>query len=198
MSNIAVIPVSHSSLLRTRLAGRTCLEHLLEKLKEIRELNEIVFFAPSKLHQGIENPTGLPWRVVHHDTYSGPMLQLREKLSHEGHLQDNYLFCNPWYPLVGAGRIMQALLDLVQRQGMMTVTRHHVYSRNSAAGTLRFAGVACDVCTAVRGSVAVQREDLWYVGDSVGYIPLTDIEAISVASDEGLRLVQALVLSGEL
>lgn len=200
MSNIAIVPISNPNLLTARIGGQTCLEHLLGKLREIRDLHEIIFFAPAALLNQIQGVPELPWRAQPHEFGQDdmPMLALREQVAHEGHLKDNFLFVNPAYPLLTGGHIEQALIAVLQHsKGALTVTQGNCFCWKNGSGTAKHMRVGIDACLAIRGDVSVRREDLWCFGDSQQYIPLSDIEAISVASDAGFQMVQSLVLSGE-
>jgi hypothetical protein len=200
MSNIAVIPVVSEPLVRTRIAGRTPVEHLLRKLSEIRDLHIVAFVGPYELVVPLRAPDPLRWQNIPlKEPYRGPTLSLRQQFRAEGHLQDNYLFCNPFYPLLGAGRMEQALIAVLGGyRGAVTVGMSHgAFARQNGSGLSRFTPVGLDACVALCGSVPVQREDLWFCGDKVEYIPITDIEAVNVLTEEGLKLAQALVLTGD-
>lgn len=199
MANYAVVPVPTDLYLDCRLAGRTLLDHLLEKLREVRDLAGVVFCGPTAVLRRVKAPEDLRWKALQREHVDGPLTVLRQYLQHEGHLQDTYLFCHPAYPLLPAAKLEHALVSVLgERRGAVTLAPQYVYAWKNGAGLAKYQSAGINACVALRGDVPVQQEDLWFFGESVQYIPLTAIEAVNAAAPEGLAIAQALTVIGEL
>ena len=200
MSRIAVVPVPSEKLLHTFLMGKNLLELLIEKLREIREVDMVKFIGPHVVvsQLSMTYPPSHSHLFVNGVSWS-PLLSLRQYLNYEGHQQDTYLFCNPYYPLLSAGCIETVLLAVTSEQsGAMTTGKHQGYNLRDRLGIVDFQPLGLDACVAVRGDVPVRREDLWFLGTKVEYIPITESEAVNVFTEDGLYLAQGFAMTGEM
>jgi hypothetical protein len=196
--NIAVIPVLDSRLLTGVLAGKTMLDTLVGKLVDIRELDRVVLFCSPNIVSKIRLKFDRPWdaRPLKNDA---PVSLLRLRQMVEAPLSaDNYLLCSPDFPFVRPERYQLGLLGLAEKTAMVSASKNHFsYAPQCSASFFRFAPWLLDACVGVRGDVEIRKNEMWHLGEAIGYIPLTDTEMVNVSTPEGLRLAEALVMCGE-
>lgn len=201
MAQIAVVPVFHETILKTRLAGRTLLGRVVEKLYQIRELDRAVFVAPVALTGELRNQLPKDFgEIMVRAEQCVPMMGLRSQFADKGNATDRYVFCNPFYPFVPREKIEQAVMGVMGEFSSVVTTGlpYGAFNWKNGSGRALLAPVGLDACVAIKGNVTLSLpENVWYFGDRVQYISLNDVESVCVRTEAGMKLADAVAMVGE-